>query len=144
MKIISEFAFEYSFLSNFHECKVDYQGLSYNSSESAYQAQKVVNEDKKKEFQYYHPGKAKRQGRKLKARTDWDNVKNQYMYEIVLAKFLQNDDIRKKLIDTGDAILIEGNTWNDTYWGVCNGVGDNHLGKILMQVREEIKLMEVK
>ena len=61
------------------------------------------------------------------------------MHDIVYAKFSQNPILRQKLINTQDMILIENNTWNDTFWGVCNGVGENHLGKILMEVREELK-----
>ena len=61
------------------------------------------------------------------------------MEDICRAKFTQNEELKKKLIDTGDATLIEGNTWNDTFWGVCNGVGENNLGKILMKIREELK-----
>ena len=69
-----------------------------------------------------------------------EEVKDQIMYEIVLNKFSQNEELREKLIATGDEYLAEGNTWHDTYWGVCNGKGKNKLGKILMQVREELKL----
>lgn len=61
------------------------------------------------------------------------------MYEIVKAKFLQNKEIKEKLLLTGNEELIEGNTWGDRIWGTVNGVGENRLGKILMQVREELK-----
>ena len=59
------------------------------------------------------------------------------MTEIVRTKFEQNSDIRQKLIDTYPEELIEGNYWHDTFWGVCEGVGENHLGQILMQIRRE-------
>ena len=61
------------------------------------------------------------------------------MLEIVRSKFKQNKDLAKKLIETGDAYLEEGNWWGDKIWGVCNGEGENRFGKILMQVREELK-----
>ena len=61
------------------------------------------------------------------------------MKELLMAKFSQNEDLKKKLLDTGDATLIEGNTWGDKYWGVCKGVGKNRLGELLMEVREELK-----
>ena len=61
------------------------------------------------------------------------------MYEIVLAKFTQNPDLKKKLLATGDEHLEEGNTWGDTIWGTVDGVGENRLGKILMRVRDELK-----
>ena len=61
------------------------------------------------------------------------------MWRICYCKFAHNDDLKEKLLATGDAELIEGNTWNDTYWGVCRGKGKNHLGKIIMEVREALK-----
>lgn len=61
------------------------------------------------------------------------------MYEICKAKFTQHKDLAEKLLETGDEELVEGNKWNDTYWGVCNGKGKNQLGKILMRIREELK-----
>ena len=61
------------------------------------------------------------------------------MYEIVYAKFTEDDFMKQSLINTGVHELIEGNTWNDTYWGVCKGRGHNKLGKILMKVREELR-----
>lgn len=67
-------------------------------------------------------------------------MKDGIMEEIVRAKFTQNQELKAQLLSTGDAILIEGNTWNDRYWGVDvrSGVGKNHLGKILMKIRLEL------
>lgn len=62
------------------------------------------------------------------------------MYKIVTEKFRQNLELAKRLLDTGDKILIEGNTWNNTCWGICNGKEKNYLGQILMRVRKEIRL----
>ena len=70
---------------------------------------------------------------------DWDAVKTTYMYEIVKAKFMQNAELRIKLLETGNEHLEEGNTWGDRIWGTVNGVGQNRLGKILMRVREELR-----
>jgi predicted NAD-dependent protein-ADP-ribosyltransferase YbiA (DUF1768 family) len=61
------------------------------------------------------------------------------METCVRYKFSQNTDLRAELIATGDAYLEEGNSWNDRYWGVCDGQGENHLGKILMKVRAELR-----
>ena len=85
------------------------------------------------------PSDAKRLGRHVPLREDWNSIKEQIMYEICKAKFTQNPDLAEKLLETGDAELIEGNWWHDTTWGMCNGEGQNLLGKILMRVREEIK-----
>lgn len=72
-------------------------------------------------------------------RPDWENVKLRVMYDIVKAKFLQNEKLQAKLLATRDRMLIEGNDWGDTFWGMVDGEGANNLGKILMRVREEIK-----
>ena len=78
--------------------------------------------------------KAKRAGRSLHLREDWEVVKDSIMEEFIYQKFSKKE-FKDKLLATGLATLIEGNTWNDTYWGVCNGAGFNRLGKILMKVR---------
>lgn len=73
-----------------------------------------------------------------KLRGDWEAVKDSVMYEICKAKFSQNPDLADQLVATKDAELIEGNTWGDRIWGVCDGVGENRLGKILMRIRAEM------
>lgn len=82
------------------------------------------------------PGQAKRLGRKAPMRPTWESEKVAVMLALLRVKFLW-PDLEQALLATGDAVLIEGNTWNDTFWGVCNGRGQNHLGRLLMQVREE-------
>ena len=69
---------------------------------------------------------------------EYFTVKVKLMFELVLEKFKQNPELKQKLLETGNQELIEGNTWNDTFWGVCNGQGQNWLGKILMLVRSEL------
>lgn len=137
--MIAVFDGEYTFLSNFYERQVVYQGLTYGSSEAAFQAQKTASAEERQVFTTLTPMQSKKMGRKITLRPDWEEVKTQVMYEIILAKFTQNTDLAEKLIATGDQELVEGNYWKDTCWGVCNGVGENRLGKILMRVREEIK-----
>lgn len=139
MKKIDRFKDDYFFLSNFYEVPVEYDGLKYGSSESAFQAQKCEFPAKRVEFQNLNPSKSKALGRKVTLREDWDEVKNRVMLEIVRNKFKQNPELKEKLIATGDAYLEEGNWWGDKTWGVCNGVGENRLGKILMKVRDELK-----
>lgn len=94
---------------------------------------------KRSEFAKLPPNEAKKLGRKVKLRSDWEEVKDQIMYEICYQKFNfeNNMDITMKLMKTKNIELIEGNTWNDTYWGVCRGNGKNKLGKILMKIRKE-------
>lgn len=136
---ISEFRGKYFFLSNFYEAPVTHQGISYQNNEAAFQANKLTNVDKRKSFSHLNPSLSKKKGRKVNLRHDWEKIKDDVMYEVCLAKFSQNEELKKKLIETGDSILIEGNTWNDTYWGVCSGRGKNVLGKTLMKIREELK-----
>lgn len=82
---------------------------------------------------------AKRIGAKTKLRDDWEEVKIQIMYEVVYAKFSQNPELKKLLLETGDRYLEEGNTWKDTFWGTVKGEGKNCLGQILMLVRMQLK-----
>lgn len=138
--IIDKFDGEYAFLSNFYEAPVVWEGITYPSNEHAFQAAKSLNPARRLEVAAAAtPGKAKRMGRTLQLRSDWEKVKYNIMLEIVLAKFHQHKDLAEALLDTDEAELIEGNWWNDTTWGVCNGVGQNWLGKILMTVRTQLK-----
>lgn len=137
--MIKVFDGEYAFLSNFYERKVEYNGITYGSSEAAFQAQKTKNTEERLQFATLTPMQSKRKGRKVALRSDWEEVKLAEMYHIVLAKFTQNPDLAEMLIATGDEELVEGNYWHDTFWGVCEGEGLNYLGKILMKVREELR-----
>lgn len=141
---INEFRGEYFFLSNYYEAPVTHQGMTYGSNEAAFQAQKCLNEEEKLPFTEMRPAKAKKSGRAVQLRPDWEAVKVSIMEEIVRAKFTQNEDLKRRLLATGDAVLEEGNTWNDTFWGVHlkNGRGQNHLGKILMKIRGELRKKE--
>lgn len=136
--MINSFDGKYYFLSNFYNSPVTYNGLTYYNNEAAFQAQKTFDLEIRKQFTNLAPGKAKRLGHQIKLRDDWEEVKVNIMYEICKCKFMQNSTLRQMLIDTHDKVLIEGNYWNDTFWGVCNGVGENNLGIILMKIRGEI------
>lgn len=134
---ISTFKGDYFFLSNFYVVPVFYQGIRFESSEAAFQAAKCP--ERMQDFCGLNPQMAKRLGRRVALRPDWEEVKYNVMYQICKAKFLQNPELVKRLIETGDAELVEGNTWGDKVWGVCNGAGENHLGKVLMRIREELR-----
>lgn len=132
---------KYRFLSSFYEAKVEYDGLVYGSNEAAFQAQKCMTEEEKLKFTEFGPGKSKGIGRHILLRPDWETVKVGIMEEIVRAKFTQHPELAEKLLETGDKILVEGNRWGDTCWGVDTrtGQGENHLGKILMMIRDELR-----
>lgn len=130
---------EVRWLSNFYMSSVRYLGITYPSSEHAYQAQKTLDLVERQQIATLKtPGQAKRAGKAVKMRSDWEQVKDQIMEDIVRIKFQSNPVLMAKLLSTGDLYLEETNTWNDTYWGVCKGRGQNKLGKILMKVRDQL------
>lgn len=138
--VIDRFRGKFFFLSNFFEAEITYNGLTYKNNEAAFQAQKCLSERQKLPFTEYDPGMAKRRGRHVQLRGDWERVKFGIMEEIVRAKFLQNPELAERLIETGNSRLVEGNDWGDTTWGfdIRRKRGENHLGKILMKIRSEL------
>lgn len=136
---ITEFQGEYRFLSNFWPCTIEYEGLIFGSVEAAYQAMKTLDMKIRKLFTTYDARTAKKEGKKLTIRDDWDDVKEPIMAELVMIKFAI-PELKQRLLNTDDAELIEGNTWGDIFWGICDGIGKNRLGIWLMQVREHYKL----
>ena len=130
----------FDFLSNFHPAKVEMDGICYQNAEAAFQAQKCVDVADKASFAELTAVKAKRRGRQVKLRPDWDAVRIGIMEEVVRAKFTQNPDLASRLVATGTMPIEEGNSFGDTFWGVDvrTGEGENHLGKILMKVRKEL------
>lgn len=139
MNDVLSFQGPHRFLSNFWPAPVRYGGILFPTTEHAYQAAKSddVNEAIRVSL-LKSPGDAKRVGRTLVVRKDWEQVKRQIMLDVLRLKF-NLPDLRRRLLATGDVQLVEGNTWGDRYWGVCNGVGENWLGRLLMQVREECR-----
>jgi ribA/ribD-fused uncharacterized protein len=155
--LINGFFGEYRFLSNFYSAKTEFEEMTYPNVESAFQAAKTLDLIQRQRIRDIGdpangmtdkgykcgPGKAKREGHKLHLRADWESIKFQVMEDCLRSKF-SNPDLRSKLLATGDAELIEGNTWGDTTFGQVRTpdgqwVGQNRLGKLLMKIREEIK-----
>ena len=140
MDKISSFKGEFFFLSNFYEAPVTYDGIEYRNGEAAFQAQKVaLPNDRRREFVLLGPSEAKKLGRRVPLRKDWEDVKVEIMRGVVAAKFEQNPELAEALLETGDAYLEEGNDWGDRTWGTVNGAGQNLLGQILMEERERLK-----
>jgi hypothetical protein len=130
---------QYRFLSNFYPCTIKYENMFYPSVEHAYQAAKTLDLEVRERLRnIVKPGDVKRAGRLVKLREDWDNVKLEIMKQLVLYKFSNNESLKQSLLETKDRFLEETNNWRDKYWGRCNGDGENHLGEILMQVRDEL------
>ena len=141
---IKAFQGEYRWLSNFHLIRITYDGLTYPSTENAYQAQKTLNLKIRELFTCMAPAEAKRHSRLLKIRADWEDVKVQVMRDVTRLKYLDRD-LADLLIDTYPRELIEGNTWGDKFWGQCSvGKGRNMLGQIIMEVREKLVTGELK
>jgi N-glycosidase YbiA len=138
--VINNFTGQYRFLSNFWPAEVYFDGEEYPSVEYAYQAAKTFdNAERKLIREISTPGKAKGRGKKISLRPDWEQVKLGIMEDLVYQKFHRHPDLRRALLNTGVAYLEEGNTWGDIVYGVCNGVGENHLGLILMKVRAKLR-----
>jgi hypothetical protein len=137
---ISNFSGKFRFLSNFYPAKIIYNGSEYPTSEHFFHAAKTTdNALREKISKLSTPGDAKRAGRKLIKRSDWDNMRISVMSKIVYMKFSQNHSLKQQLLDTGNDYLEEGNTWGDIFWGICDGKGENHLGLILMETREKLR-----
>ena len=148
MKVISRFRGEYKFLSNFAESPFMFEGFKYQTVEHAYQERKTLNPNHRESIRNATtPFIAAKIGRSniIKLRDDWYDIKGWVMEKLVHEKFVQNPELRKKLIETGNAILIEGNYWHDNYFGICScpkcHEGEqplNILGEVLMDIRSKI------
>lgn len=137
--VINDFRGQYRFLSNFYPCEILYNGQTYPSSEHAYQAAKFFDLETQTIIRETETaGRAKILGRSPGKRKDWDTIRISIMNEILNIKF-SNPVLAKMLLATGDAELIEGNTWRDKFWGVYEGEGENNLGKLLMKIRSRLK-----
>lgn len=158
--MINRFEGRFRFLSNFYPCKIEHKGIKYPSVEHFYVAMKVT-EMQLLDGTYYtaadfremisrisNPGDAKKIGSRVKIRKDWDEKKLDVMNWAVRQKF-KDENLAELLLSTGDQELIEGTWWHDKFWGICictkcANKGENNLGKILMQVREELKQQNVR
>ena len=141
---IKSFQDEYFFLSNTYLCEIEFMEDKYPSVEHAYQAAKVMGNGKEwkediriKIRNVPTPRELRKLGNCCPLRSDWHKVKVGIMKELVAKKF-KIPEFKQKLLDTGKATLISGNSWNATFWGVAYGMGENNLGKILMEIRNKL------
>jgi ribA/ribD-fused uncharacterized protein len=143
MTVINSFQGEYFFLSNFFYSPFEFDGEIYSTVEHAFQAAKTLELEQHQSIRLAaSPAQAKHLGRAVPLRPDWEQVKFDIMLALLKQKFTQTD-LRQKLLNTGDSELIEGNTWGDKVWGCVlykgQWIGQNHLGKLLMKVRADIR-----
>ena len=142
--MIDEFRGEYSFLSNFYrfDKPFKYGRETYPSNEHFYIAMKTLDMYERDIIARHPPKGLKARGRSITLREDWEDIKLKVMEYGLKYKFSRcNPNLRGKLLSTDELLIQEGNYWGDTYWGVClkTGKGDNHLGKLLMRIREEVR-----
>lgn len=143
--MINQFEGEYAFLSNFYPSPFSHDGIEYPTVEHFFQGAKTLDIKERKAIAAAEtPGLAKRMGRSVQLRADWEKVKAYYM-ELGLRLKFTNKDLAEKLLATGDEELIEGNWWCDQTWGSCNcpkhirTPGRNLLGMLLMELRKELQ-----
>jgi len=136
---ILAFTGQHRFLSNFALVEVMLDGRPYPTVEHAFQASKTLHPAEREEIRCASTaGQAKRMGRRVELRPRWDTLRLDVMLMLLRQKFRQTY-FKTRLLDTGEAELIEGNDWGDRFWGVCQGQGENQLGKLIMQVRSELR-----
>lgn len=134
--MIANFSGYYGFLSNFSYSPIEVEGLNYRTVEHAFQAYKTLDTSWRERIRLApSPGAAKRLGRQCPKRSDWDDQRVRAMKFFLELKF-RNPSLMEKLLKTAPQELVEGNTWGDTFWGVCKGEGQNMLGKLLMEIRD--------
>lgn len=138
---ITSFRGHWKFLSNFFVEFVIHDTYVWISAEHAYQAAKSLDEKYKTKVLFAKtPKEAKNIGKTAVLRPDWKLVRVKIMEDVVRTKFEQKSYLQKMLLETGDRLLVEGNWWRDRFWGQCPvGNGENHLGRILMKIREEYR-----
>jgi len=137
--MINSFRGKYAFLSNMYKSPITLGGISYTCAEAAFQAVKLKDKLQRTQFQNISGPAAKALGRRVHLREDWNEIRIDVMRWIIHEKFKQNPSLLKKLLSTNNIELVEGNIWNDRFWGVCNGSGQNWLGKILMEERSKLQ-----
>ena len=143
--MIDRFEGQYDFLSNFYPSPFVWKERTYPTVEHFFQAHKAkTQEDFEFIMRQSTPSGSKWAGRQVELRSDWEDIKDTVMMTALRLKFTQNPELKEKLLATGNEQLIEGTTWHDQYWGICTcprcgGKGKNHLGILLMKLREELR-----
>lgn len=133
---------DYFFLSNFYPCKIIFEGIEYDNSEAMFQSFKCKHLKDLEKFVGLEGKDAKTIGKRIELVDNWEEIKFDKMVVSVFQKFLQNPELLQKLLDI-NGLIVEDNNHRDTEWGVCNGVGENKLGRILTSVRDYFRKNEL-
>lgn len=142
MPDVLSFDGDYAILSNFAPAVVKFDGLYFPTVENAFQAAKSLTSLGRQEFVKLTPSEAKKLGRRIRLRLDWNDVKDAVMFSLLMQKFRYGTRAYATLMSTGDGHICEGNTWHDNYWGDCSCPrcaaveGKNMMGKLLTEIRD--------
>lgn len=138
--MINDFRGPHRWLSNYQSSPVTLDGWIYPTVEHAYQAAKNSSEIyRKRILADPSPRAARLLGQTCVLRRDWDDAKVKVMRGLLQQKFAPGTALAAQLLATGEQELIEGNTWGDQFWGVCNGEGQNWMGRLLMEQRASLR-----
>jgi len=147
--MINSFRNEYFWLSNFFMRPVVIANITFPTNEHFFAANKTLNPE---QFMWVvdalSPGIAKRRGRMVTPQPDWKEIRVKVMAIGLYQKYTQHPDLKQKLLDTDDQVLMEGNYWHDNFWGNCvctkchDVQGENVLGKLHMELRKLFKSWE--
>lgn len=139
---INDLTKNYFYLCNFYMRPMTFNGLNYSNAEAAYQAQKCLYDEDKMLFveggDFSSPREAQKRGQQIAIVDNWDDKRVEVMYEVIAEKFLQNPDLAERLIQTNGQLITEGDRFSDTFWGLTEDGGENHLGNILMYIRDNV------
>lgn len=136
---IKGFRGAFDWLSNFYPCRLELNGIVFRSVEHAYQALKFEDPARQRYIAgFTSPADAKRAAALCPAREDWEEVRAEVMRDLLVLKF-SREPFRAWLLETGDAYLEETNYWGDRFWGVCGGQGENVLGRLIMEIRSDLR-----
>lgn len=137
---------EFYVLSNFSSFAIEWKGKLWMTSEHAYHSEKFESEVIKEEIRHTrsaHDAQKLARTHEAHQRRDWQDIKLRTMADILREKTAQHPYVKKKLLETGERPLIEG-SWRDAYWGIGpTKDGQNHLGKIWMNIRDEVRQKEL-
>ena len=136
---ITSFTGKNAFLNTFYSCSITTSdNLTYPALENAFQASRCVYKTDKKRFTTITPGDAKKLGGEVTTKPGWKERQIEEMRQLLSIKF-EDKALSLMLLKTGDEELLYTNTWHDTFWGICDGTGSNHLGKLLMELRDSLR-----
>ncbi len=144
-RTIDRFSGSSAFLNNFYPSSFTFAGIDYATNEHFFNAHKTVNLDERLFIaQAPTPAEAKKRGRRVQLRPGWDTVIRYVVMALGLSLKFADPALRFQLLETGNAQLVEGTTWHDTHWGICvcrrhAGQGQNHLGRMLMELRTQLR-----